>query len=38
VVAASRITEVVREVDTVCRVAETRFAILFEGPQLDVTR
>jgi two-component system, sensor histidine kinase LadS len=33
VVAASRLTRVVRDVDTVCRVTETRFAILVEGPQ-----
>jgi diguanylate cyclase (GGDEF)-like protein len=38
VVAASRLTSVVREVDTVCRVADTRFAILFEGPQPDEAR
>lgn len=33
VVAASRLSQVVREVDTVCRVADTRFAVLMEGPQ-----
>ena len=32
VVAASRLTRVVRDVDTVCRVTDTRFAILIEGP------
>jgi two-component system, sensor histidine kinase LadS len=38
VVAASRLSQVVREVDTVCRVADTRFAILTEGPQPDTAR
>ena len=38
VVAASRLSQVVREVDTVCRVADTRFAILIEGPQPDDAR
>ena len=38
VVAASRLSQVVREVDTVCRVADTRFAILMEGPQPDEAR
>jgi len=38
VVAASRLSQVVREVDTVCRVADTRFAILTEGPQPDEAR
>jgi diguanylate cyclase (GGDEF)-like protein len=38
VVAASRLSSVVREVDTVCRVADTRFAILVEGPQTDDAR
>ena len=33
VVAASRLSAVVRDVDTVCRIADTRFAILVEGPQ-----
>jgi GGDEF domain-containing protein len=33
VVAASRLSGVVRDVDTVCRIADTRFAILVEGPQ-----
>lgn len=33
VVAASRLSEVVRDVDTVCRVSDTRFAMLIEGPQ-----
>lgn len=32
VVTASRLSGVVRPVDTVCRVSETRFAILVEGP------
>ncbi len=32
VVAASKLSRVVRDVDTVCRVANTRFAILIEGP------
>lgn len=33
VVAASRLSSVVRDVDTVCRVSDTRFAMLIEGPQ-----
>jgi two-component system, sensor histidine kinase LadS len=33
VVAASRLTAVVRDVDTVCRISDTRFALLIEGPQ-----
>jgi diguanylate cyclase (GGDEF)-like protein len=33
VVAASRLSGVVRDVDTVCRIADTRFAVLVEGPQ-----
>lgn len=33
VVAASRLSSVVRDVDTVCRIADTRFAVLVEGPQ-----
>jgi two-component system, sensor histidine kinase LadS len=33
VVAASRLSAVVRDVDTVCRIADTRFAMLIEGPQ-----
>lgn len=33
VVAAARLTSVVREIDTVCRIADTRFAVLAEGPQ-----
>jgi GGDEF domain-containing protein len=33
VVAASRLSGVVRDVDTVCRIANTRFAVLVEGPQ-----
>ena len=32
VVAASRLSGVVRPVDTVCRVSDTRFAVLIEGP------
>ncbi|MFP8779367.1 7TM diverse intracellular signaling domain-containing protein [Hydrogenophaga sp. RWCD_12] len=32
VVAASRLASVVRDVDTVCRVSDTRFAVLIEGP------
>lgn len=32
VVAAGRLTRVVRDVDTVCRVTDTRFAVLIEGP------
>lgn len=38
VVAASRLSQVVRDVDTVCRVADTRFALLLEGPQNNDTR
>ena len=38
VVAAARLSRLVREVDTVCRVADTRFAILIEGPQRDEMR
>lgn len=33
VVSASRLSAVVRDVDTVCRIAETRFAVLVEGPE-----
>jgi GGDEF domain-containing protein len=33
VVAASRLSLVVRDVDTVCRIADTRFAMLVEGPE-----
>jgi diguanylate cyclase (GGDEF)-like protein len=33
VLAAARLTRVMRDVDTVCRVTNTRFAILVEGPQ-----
>lgn len=33
VVAAARLSEVVRDFDTVCRVDDTRFAMLVEGPQ-----
>ncbi|MEZ5706622.1 MAG: GGDEF domain-containing protein [Burkholderiaceae bacterium] len=32
VVAASKLSRVVRDVDTVCRVSNTRFAVLVEGP------
>jgi diguanylate cyclase (GGDEF)-like protein len=32
VVAASRLSRVVRDVDTVCRISDTRFAVLVEGP------
>lgn len=32
VMAAARLTRVVRDVDTVCRVSDTRFAVLVEGP------
>ena len=38
VVAASRLSAVVRDFDTVCRIAGTRFAILAEGPQTDEAR
>ncbi|MBI2771696.1 MAG: diguanylate cyclase [Burkholderiales bacterium] len=38
VVAASRLSQVVSEVDTVCRVANTRFALLIEGPQAEDSR
>jgi diguanylate cyclase (GGDEF)-like protein len=33
VVTGSRLSQIVRDVDTVCRVANTRFAILVEGSQ-----
>ena len=33
VVTASRLSAVVRDVDTVCRINETRFAVLVEGPE-----
>lgn len=33
VVAAARLSAVVRDVDTVCRLSERRFALLLEGPQ-----
>jgi len=33
VVSASRLSAVVRDVDTVCRIGETRFAVLVEGPE-----
>ena len=32
VIAAAKLSRVVRDVDTVCRVSDTRFAILVEGP------
>lgn len=35
VVAASRLSAVVRDVDTVCRIAEARFVVLVEGPLAD---
>jgi GGDEF domain-containing protein len=38
VVAASRLSGLVRDVDTVCRVTDTRFAMLLEGPQPDDAR
>lgn len=38
VVAAARLSALVRDVDTVCRVANTRFAVLMEGPQPDESR
>jgi len=38
VVAASRLSGVVREVDTVCRIEDNRFALLLEGPQPDDAR
>ncbi|AMO23073.1 hypothetical protein UC35_09440 [Ramlibacter tataouinensis] len=38
VVAASRLSSLVREVDTVCRIADARFALLLEGPQAEETR
>lgn len=38
VVAAARLSSVVRDVDTVCRISDTRFAILSEGPQTDEAR
>ena len=38
VVAASHLASVVRDVDTVCRIADSRFAILTEGPQPDEAR
>lgn len=37
VVAASRLSRVVREVDTVCRISNTRFAVLVEGPLRQAT-
>lgn len=33
VVAASRLSVLVRDVDTVCRIADARFALLVEGPE-----
>jgi GGDEF domain-containing protein len=38
VVAAARLSRLVREIDTVCRIAGTRFAVLVEGPQPDEAR
>jgi two-component system, sensor histidine kinase LadS len=38
VVAGSRLSSVVRDVDTVSRIADTRFAILSEGPQPEDAR
>jgi diguanylate cyclase (GGDEF)-like protein len=38
VVAASRLSSVVRDLDTVCRVGDTRFAILTEGSQTEDRR
>nr|WP_255429193.1 7TM diverse intracellular signaling domain-containing protein [Ramlibacter albus] len=38
VVAAGRLSRLVREIDTVCRISNTRFAILVEGPQPDEAR
>jgi diguanylate cyclase (GGDEF)-like protein len=38
VVAASRLSRLVREIDTVCRIEDTRFAILVEGPQGEASR
>lgn len=38
VVAAGRLSRLVREVDTVCRVADSRFVVLIEGPQRDEAR
>lgn len=38
VVTASRLASVVRDVDTVCRIADTRFAVLVEGPCEDEAR
>lgn len=38
VVAAARLSRLVREVDTVCRISDNRFAILTEGPQPDEAR
>jgi diguanylate cyclase (GGDEF)-like protein len=38
VVAASRLSALVRDMDTVCRVADTRFAVLLEGPCDDEHR
>lgn len=38
VVAAARMSEVVGELDTVCRIAESRFAILTEGSQNEDRR
>jgi len=38
VVAAARLAGIARELDTVCRVADTRFAVLLEGPCDDELR
>lgn len=38
VVAGARIASVIRDVDTVCRIADTRFAVLTEGPQPENAR
>lgn len=38
VVAGSRLSSVVRDVDTVCRIADSRFAVLAEGPQSESAR
>nr|WP_283254374.1 7TM diverse intracellular signaling domain-containing protein [Ramlibacter paludis] len=38
VVAASRLSAVVRDVDTVCRTADTRFTVLTEGSQSEDRR
>jgi GGDEF domain-containing protein len=38
VVAASRLSRLVREIDTVCRIEDARFAVLIEGPQPEGAR